>query len=131
MDPCALSHLISGAASAIVHTMKQTLIAALLIAATGTVATADDHAPEEFDFAGLSSVEHGVVEALPPQYPAGLTEVFEHSINPQTDEQLVVRLEDGSAITLVQDGKRQFQDGDRVLVMFPDSEAVAVIPQSG
>jgi len=105
--------------------MKPTLIAVLLIAATGSGALAGDYAPQEFDFAGLSSVEHGVVEALPAPYPAGLGEVFEHSINPQTE--LVVQLEDGSAITIEQGAEAQFQAGDRVTLMNPFHDSMRVV----
>ena len=96
--------------------MKQIFIAALFAATTST-GFADDYASPEFDFTGLPSMEHGVVEAHIPQHPPGLGEVFEHSINPESDDQIVVRLEDGSAVTVEHDATVPLQPGEAVLVV--------------
>jgi len=90
--------------------MKPIVIAALLAAATSTA-----HAQE----LGLEEV-HGVVESVREvplrRYPAGLAEVFEHAINPETAQEVIVRLADERAIAVVQDGPQRYEPGERVLV---------------
>jgi outer membrane lipoprotein SlyB len=43
--------------------------------------------------------------------------VFEHAINPETGQEVFVRLSDERAIAVVQEGPRRFQPGQRVLVV--------------
>ena len=84
--------------------MKHIVIAALL-ATTASAAHAQ---------------AHGVVETVREvplrKYPAGLAEVFEHPINPETAQEVVVRLADERAIVVVQDGPRRVEPGEPVLV---------------
>lgn len=90
--------------------MKRIVIAALL-AATASAAHA-----QEFGFDEVHGVVESVREVSPRNYPAGLAEVFEHAINPETAQEVVVRLADERAIVVVQDGPRRFEPGERVLV---------------
>jgi outer membrane lipoprotein SlyB len=102
--------------------MRKLLIAAILAAATAACAT--PYAPQEFDFselAGLDGMVYGIVETVRAveldQRPAGLAGVFEHAIRPEAGDELVVRLDDGRAITVVQDGMQRFEPGQRVRVV--------------
>lgn len=86
--------------------MKELVIAALIAAAAST-ASADD---------SQCGVVESVREVPLPSSAGGLADVFEHAINPETAQELVVRLEDESAITVIQDGARRFEPGQTVLV---------------
>ena len=83
--------------------MKELVVAAL-------VAVAD------FGFPGDCGIVESAREVPPHEHPAELAGVFEHAINPKTVQELVIRLEDERAITVVQDGARRFEPGQRVLV---------------
>jgi hypothetical protein len=96
--------------------MKQLILAALLAAAAS--ATAANAGP----YADRSGAGHyGIVESVREvplgKYPPGLAEVFEHAINPETAQEVVVRLGDERAVVVVQDGPRRFPPGQRVLVV--------------
>ena len=96
--------------------MRQTFIAAFLgAAATATHASAGTLIDAGFDEA------HGIVESVREgtlrKHPAWLTDVFEHAINPETGQEVFVRLSDERAIAVVQEGPRRFQPGQRVLVV--------------
>ena len=94
--------------------MKRIFIAAVLVAAAS--AEASPFGPHY----GLSEAE-GIVESVREvplrKYPAGLADVFEHAINPETAQEVVVRLGDERAMVVVQDGPRRFEPGERVLVV--------------
>ena len=94
--------------------MKRIFIAAVLVAAASAEA-----GPFEPHY-GLSEAE-GIVESVREvplrKYPAGLAEVFEHAINPETAQEVVVRLGDERAMVVVQDGPRRLEPGERVLVV--------------
>jgi outer membrane lipoprotein SlyB len=99
-------------------------LATALLLGTALVAGAAPYAPEEYDFTQLSSLHApalGTVESVrevPLQAePAGLRDVLEHALNPDTAEQLVVRLDDGRALIIVLDGAQRFQPGERVRVV--------------
>lgn len=104
--------------------MKKVLIAAILAAGAVSSAAATPYAPQEFDFselAGLDGTAYGIIESVREvqldQGPAGLAGVFEHAIRPETGDELVVRLDDGRAITVVQNGTQRFEPGQRVRVV--------------
>lgn len=63
----------------------------------------------------------GIVESVRevplPEDPAGFPGAFEHAFKPRTGDELLVRLDDGRAITVVQTGMQIFQPGQRVLVV--------------
>lgn len=99
------------------------LVAALLLG-TALVAGAAPYAPQEYDFSELSSIGPsalGIVESVRevPLRPvdAQLANVFEHSLNAETGEELVVRLDDGRAVTVRLDGIQHFRPGERVRLL--------------
>jgi hypothetical protein len=47
----------------------------------------------------------------------GFREAIEHSVNPQTVQQLVIRLDDERAVTLVEEGMQRFAPGERVRIV--------------
>jgi len=97
--------------------MKHILTAAILAGAAFGAAAAP-YAPQEFDFSGLdvSDGSYGVVETV---NPAPRTEpihadVFEHSVEPEAAADLLIRLDSGTGVTLVQYGPERFRPGQRV-----------------
>src|SRR5262245_31368873 len=101
-----------------------TSLAVALLLGTALVAGAAPYAPEEFDFSGVQALDAsalGIVESV-REVPlraelAGLQNVFEHAIKPETGDELVVRLDDGRMVTLVLDGAQRFRPGERVRVV--------------
>jgi len=100
------------------------LVFVCVLSALPLVAGATDYAPQEFDFSGLSSaqsVSYGTVESVREvplaQDAAGLAGLFEHSIRPETADELVVLLDDGRTITVLQNGLKRFGAGQRVRVI--------------
>jgi hypothetical protein len=97
---------------------------ALGLVAAAHSAQAAAYAPQEYDFSGLSMIgpsARGVVESVRevPLHagPGELANVFEHALNAETGEELVVRLDDGSAVTVQLDGIERFQAGQRVRLL--------------
>ena len=76
---------------------------------------------QEPEFSDLDGVAYGIVECVRevPLHddPAGLADVFEHAVKPYTGEELIVRLKDGRAISVVQDETELFEPGERVVVI--------------
>ena len=100
--------------------MKPIFIAALLAAAaTGT------------GYANPYASTYGIVESVREvqliDEPPGSPGVFEHSFRPRTGDELLVRLDDGRAITVVQTGMQVFKPGQRVFVV-PDRKGARVEP---
>jgi hypothetical protein len=102
----------------------QVSLVALLLLAPALSAGAETYAPQEYDFSELSTIgpsADGVVESVRhvrlAADPAELVNVFEHSLNAETGEELVVRLDDGSAVTVRLDGVLRFSPGERVRVL--------------
>jgi hypothetical protein len=103
--------------------MRKALVAlSLLAAAFG--ASAQPYAPQEFDFSELAGngANAGIVESA-REVPAArdlqgfAPEVLEHKIRPDTVEELVVRLDGGSVITVTHnDDMQRLQPGQRVRV---------------
>ena len=93
--------------------MKNILAASILAAALAACAT--PYAPQEFDSLAIAS---GMVEAVRqvPLRTFGFEDAIEHSINPRLAEQVVIRLDDGRAITLEAVTPR-FAPGQRVRVV--------------
>lgn len=86
------------------------LIAVSLAASTLAMAHAADYAPREFDFSELGTVE--IVRQVP--ILDLLPDVFEHSIKPETVDEVVVRVDDGREVILREDDKQRFVAGERV-----------------
>jgi len=96
--------------------MRSALIAALL-AATAFAATANASPCAEDFGAEVYGIVESVREVPLRKSPPWLADVFEHAINPETAQELVVRLSDERVIALVQAGSRRFEPGQRVLVV--------------
>lgn len=104
--------------------MRQIFIAAMLAAASATAGCATPYAPQEFDFGAPDSLDgaaYGIVESVREvrleRNPAGLADVFEHAVNPETRDELIVRLHDGRTVTVLRDGSQRFAPGQRVRVL--------------
>jgi hypothetical protein len=91
----------------------KTLLAALVLG-SALAACATPYTLSE----GLSVHSSGVVESVRevPLDIHGFREAVEHSINPQTAQELVVRLDDARAVTLVEEVRR-FAPGERVRIV--------------
>jgi outer membrane lipoprotein SlyB len=59
----------------------------------------------------IESVQEVLLETL----ETGSGSIFEHAVGP--GEQLVVRLDDGRAVTVVQNEAPRFEPGERVIVL--------------
>jgi hypothetical protein len=94
--------------------MKRIFAAAILTGAALGAAAAP-YAPQEFDFSGLD-VSYGVVETVnpAPRTQPIHTDVFEHSVEPDAPADLLIRLDSGTGVTLVQYGPERFRPGQRV-----------------
>ena len=96
--------------------MKRVFAAAIL-AGAALAALAAPYAPQEFDFSGLdvSDGSYGVVETVRPVENTDPVhaDVFEHSLEPDAAG-LLVRLDNGAGVTLVQYGAERFRPGQRV-----------------
>jgi len=95
-----------------------------LLLGTALAAGAAPYAPEEYDFSELSSMGPaalGIVESVREvplrSTPAELANVYEHSLNAETGEEVVVRLDDGNTVTVTLDGAQQFRPGERVRLL--------------
>ena len=99
-------------------------LVALLLLAAALPADAAPYAPQEYDFGELSMIgpsARGVVESVREvplrDGPAELANVFEHALNAETGAELVVRLDDGRAVTVRLDGLQSFRPGERVRLL--------------
>ena len=100
--------------------MKPIFIAALLTAAASSTGYANPYASA---YGIVESVREVQLIDEPPGFPG----VFEHSFKPRTGDELLVRLDDGRAITVVQTGMQVFEPGQRVFVI-PDRKGARVEP---
>jgi hypothetical protein len=93
------------------------IFAATILAGAALAAGAAPYAPQEFDFSGLelSDGSYGVVETVRPVENRGPVhaDVFEHSLEPDAAD-LLVRLDNGAGVPLVQYGPERFRPGQRV-----------------
>jgi outer membrane lipoprotein SlyB len=86
------------------------LALALALAGALSAARATGYPPQEFDFTELGTVES--VRHVP--MAAALRDAFEHAVNPETADELVIRIDDGRAVVLRQNEMRRFSPGQRV-----------------
>jgi len=103
--------------------MKNILVT-LAFAAT-LAGCAAPHAPQDFDFSGLST---GMIESV-RQVPLDIhafQEAIEHKINPDVGHQLLIRLDDGRAVTMLE-GMRRFEPGERVRIVAGRVEREAAV----
>jgi len=98
--------------------MRTIILAALLAAAASSTGYA---APEPSARGIVESVSEVQLAAGPPGFPGP----FEHALKPPTGDELLVRLDDGRAITVVQSAMQIFAPGQRVLVI-PERESVRI-----
>jgi outer membrane lipoprotein SlyB len=91
-------------------------LAALLLAAS-QLAGAVPYAPNEYDFSDLCGTVEAVREVSIQREPAELAGVLEHAIQPETGEALVVRLDNGRLIMVMQEGMQRFRPGERVRLL--------------
>ena len=84
---------------------------------------AKPYAPQEFDFSGLeASAAYGQVESVQPvpRKDPLQADVFEHA------SRLVIRLDGGAGVTLIDDGLERFEPGQRVRVFLGPREQFVV-----
>jgi len=98
------------------------LLTTLLLAFAAPLAAAP-YAPQEFDFSGLESTigeAYGLVESIQPAQPYEPihVDVFEHAMQPGTAKRFVIRLDDGTGLSIVQEGPEWLEPGQRVYVLF-------------
>jgi hypothetical protein len=95
-------------------------IAVVLSSVAVSAAWAGAYAPQEFDFSGLEEQARGIVESVSEVPLAGehpeLADAFEHALKPQTAGQLLIRLDDGSAIRIPESEMQRLQAGQRVRI---------------
>lgn len=90
--------------------MKSSLIAMLLAFAAALSGCTPSSAARE-------SIAWGTVESL-KEIPLALDihSYYEHPLRPDVEERIVVRLDDGSVVTVRDDGETAFEPGQRVRV---------------
>ena len=91
-------------------------LAALLLAAS-QFAGAAPYAPSEYDFSDLSGTVEAVREVSIRREPGELADVLEHAVQPETGEALVIRLDNGRLIIVMQEGAQRFHPGERVRLL--------------
>jgi len=96
----------------------------MMLSLASLVACAAPNAPQEFDFSELNSCQDsifGTVESMRvvriERDIHAYEEPLELRIQPELRDQLVIRLDDGRAITIVLNGTQRFQAGERVRVL--------------
>lgn len=102
--------------------MKKKLSTFLLAGAVSVAAgCAMPYAPQEFDFSELACAP-GIVESVREvDLQAGLhpfAAALELWMQPDLGDELLVRLDDGRAVKVVQNGLQRFEAGERVRVLF-------------
>ena len=106
--------------------MKRACFAALLATSTFALAGGSTFTPEDYDYRAEGSIQdvlYGTIESVRrvdfQENPAATEFRPSDEIGPreQTGEELVVRLDTGRTIAVVQGGSRGFQSGQRVRVL--------------
>jgi len=100
---------------ATMRVMKNLLLAFALGAPLASHAA--PYAPQEFDFSELSSgMIESVVESESARDIHAFEEAIEHKINPEVPRELLIRLDDGRLLTVLEDA-RSFEAGERVRIV--------------
>ncbi len=96
----------------------KSLIAVMLGAALAGGCAAP-YAPQEFDFTSLHDTRFGTVELVRPAQPAvpPFAGVFELVMYPEPDAQLLIQLDDGGSIEVIDRDGHHFEPGQRVRVI--------------
>lgn len=94
--------------------MKNNFAAFAFVASLAGCAT--PYAPQDFDFSGLPS---GMIESVSevPRDIHAFEDAIEHKINPELADRLLIRLDDGRAVTVLEEGMRRFAPGQRVRIV--------------
>jgi hypothetical protein len=104
------------------------IVAVLLCIATGAT-WAGPYAPQEFDFSELHGPAYGIVESVREVPLAGerpeFADAFEHALRPQTGDQLLIRLDDGRALRVMESETQRLEAGQRVRIE-PDTSGTRV-----
>ena len=98
--------------------MNKTIVA--VMSSIAMSAWAGPYAPQEFDFSELDGPASGIVESvrevqLGSEQP-GFVDAFEHALRPQTGEQLLIRLDDGRAVRVMENETQRLEAGQRVRI---------------
>jgi hypothetical protein len=103
--------------------LKAKLCVAVLMSAMAGTVLARPYAPRSFTFVTPDThalVEDGTVESVravrPRSRAGGFESALEHAINPAMADEVLVRLDDGRAITFLHEGLPPFTTGQRVEV---------------
>jgi long-subunit fatty acid transport protein len=96
-------------------------IVAVLSSVAASAAWAGPYAPQEFDFSELDRPAYGIVESvrevqLGSEFPAGFADVFEHAVKPKSADQLLIRLDDGRALRVMENQMQRLEAGQRVRI---------------
>lgn len=104
--------------------MKNAFLASILAAALAGCAAPTPYAPQDFYFSAselerLPALASGMVESVRqvPRDIDAFQNVFEHRINPELDDQLLIRLDDGRAVTVLDRDMQGFAPGQRVRIV--------------
>lgn len=97
--------------------MKPIIVAVLGAALAGGCAA--PYAPQEFDFSSLHDNRFGTVELVQPAEAAALpfADVFELVMFPEPAARLVIRLDGGASIDVIDHDGQRFAPGQRVRVI--------------
>jgi hypothetical protein len=117
------------------NTTRFFLFFAALIAGASPALAADPYLPVDFHLCGEAREGGGVgtIESV-REVPIALDlhsfdpAVLEHKLRPQTAEEVVVRLDAGAVVTLVQAEARRFAAGQRVRVILSGIARVELEP---
>lgn len=92
----------------------------ITLSAAALTACAAPHAPTEFDFSELDALPPfaaGIVEQVEPAGAAtaaqGYAEAIEHAVRPEPEQRVLIRLEGGRTVTVL-DRSDRFHAGQRV-----------------
>ena len=95
------------------------VLAPIALAADMSAAWAGPYAPQEYDFSELEGNGYGIIESVrevPLADPPAFPEVFEHALKPQTGDELLIRLDDGRAIEVMEGEMQRLKPGQRVRI---------------
>lgn len=73
--------------------------------------------PYPMDFTPACGIVELVEPVLLDKGRPGLPDVFEHAVRPEIGDRLLIRLDGGHAVTVVDEGLQRFQPGQRVRVV--------------
>lgn len=104
------------------HCLAVPAFAALPLASGLALDVKGEPCPMDFTDDGKTwAAAYGIVELVEPvlldKGIPGLTDVFEHTVRPETGERVLIRLDGGHSVTVFEEGMQRFQPGQRVRVV--------------